>query len=169
VDWDVVLLTPNRRVNEFDCGEPELNLYLRDVAAQNALQNLSRTYVLTRLSTPNVVYGYYTLCSAQIEYYELPDDIPAPAYPIPVVRLVRLAIAQAYQGQGFGALLLIDACRHCLNISQQIGLFGITADAKNERTRAFYQKFGFVPLQDDPLNLFLRLSTIEKLFAAIEV
>lgn len=164
VERVIVLLNKHHQRSEFDCGDPELNLYLRDRAAANAARNLSRSYVITPSATSSEIHGFYTVCLAQIEHYELPETVAAPAYPIPVVRLVRLAIATAYQRQGLGALLLIDACRHSLEIAARAGLLGMVADAKNQDSCLFYQKFGFIPLQDDPLNLFLRLGIIEQLF-----
>jgi hypothetical protein len=37
-------------------------------------------------------------------------------------------------------------------------------DAIYEPAKAFYQKYGFAPLQDDPPHLFLPMATVEEAF-----
>lgn len=36
-------------------------------------------------------------------------------------------------------------------------------DALTDAARAFYLKYGFVPLQDDPLHLYLSMQVVRKL------
>jgi hypothetical protein len=42
------------------------------------------------------------------------------------------------------------------------GVTGFFVDAKAEKARRFYLRFGFIPLVDDPLKLFLPLITLAK-------
>jgi len=39
-------------------------------------------------------------------------------------------------------------------------IVGFFVDAKDERARRFYLRFGFVPLHDAPLSLFLPLASL---------
>jgi hypothetical protein len=39
-------------------------------------------------------------------------------------------------------------------------------DAIDEPAKAFYGKYGFVPLQDNPLHLYLPVATIEDAFGS---
>jgi GNAT superfamily N-acetyltransferase len=68
-----------------------------------------------------------------------------PEYPIPILRLARLAVAESAQGQGAGRLLV----RTVLALAQQMAVsvccVGVVVDAKPEAA-AFYRKLGFVPL-----------------------
>jgi hypothetical protein len=38
-------------------------------------------------------------------------------------------------------------------------------DALDDAAAAFYRKYGFLPLLDDPLHLYLPMTTIEKVLA----
>jgi GNAT superfamily N-acetyltransferase len=67
------------------------------------------------------------------------------------------------QGQGLGALLLVDALRRSLQISEQVGIRAVEVDALDDAARNFYLKFGFRSLLDDPRHLFLPMHEIRKL------
>ena len=67
------------------------------------------------------------------------------------------------QGQELGALLLVDALRRSMRISDQIGIRAVEVDALDDTARNFYLKFGFRPLLDDPRHLFLSMQEIRKL------
>jgi hypothetical protein len=43
------------------------------------------------------------------------------------------------------------------------GCVGLFVDAKDEATAEYYARFGFVPLVDSPLTLFLPIATIVEL------
>ena len=45
----------------FDCGEDQLNTFLRNIAHQNLKKGLSRTFVLTDNQKPTEILGFYTL------------------------------------------------------------------------------------------------------------
>ena len=74
---------------------------------------------------------------------------------VPVVLLGRLAVDQSNQGQGLGAFLLIDALRRALHISEQVGIRAVEVDAIDDSAHAFYLKFGFRSLLDDPRHLMM--------------
>ncbi len=82
---------------------------------------------------------------------------------IPVVLLGRLAVDRSVQGQGLGELLLLDALRRAQHIADEIGVRAVEVDAIGEKARAFYARYGFVQLVDDPNHLFLSLQVIRKL------
>jgi hypothetical protein len=58
---------------------------------------------------------------------------------------------------------LIDALRRAERLAEQIGVRAVEVDALTDAARNFYLKFGFVPLLDDPLHLYLPMSVIRKL------
>lgn len=150
----------------FDCGEPALNEYLQRFAVQHAIQDISQTFVLVQDQTPGLILGFYTLSTGPVERDDLPLVLNKrlPRYPIPIARLARLAIDRYYQGQHWGHALLLDAFYRCVTVSQQMGTFGVVVDAKHERAKSFYQRYGFVELQERPLTLFIRTMTIRQLF-----
>ena len=75
----------------------------------------------------------------------------------------RLAIASAYQGRGLGEILLLDAIRRIVRATATIAVYAVIVDAKNDRARAFYARYGFRPFASIPRRLFLPLQTFEKL------
>jgi GNAT superfamily N-acetyltransferase len=162
--WKIEPLSRQHDRQSFDCGEAELNDFLRKQARQNAEKDFSRTYVLVRPPSLRIT-GFYTVCSGSVRL----EDVPAaaakglPRYPVPVMVLARLAVDVARQGQGLGGDLLIDALRRATRLSDEVGVAAVTVDAMNQRARDFYMKFGFQPLLDDDLHLFVFLKTIRAL------
>ncbi|MEG3859930.1 hypothetical protein [Microcoleus sp. herbarium12] len=40
--------------------------------------------------------------------------------------------------------------------------FAVIVDSKNQQAKEFYLKYGFIPLEDDELSLFIPIATIIK-------
>jgi ribosomal protein S18 acetylase RimI-like enzyme len=70
-----------------------------------------------------------------------------------------LARDEKRRGQGFGDLLLADAIRRILSASEEIAVFAIIVDAKNDAASQFYQSFGFTPFPSNPKRLFMLTTT----------
>lgn len=159
----ITLLSAEHGRGQFDCGEPALNEYLKSYAGQHARKDQSRTYVATE-NDGNRVWGYYTLSSSSVEFSIVPEKLPR--HPIPTVLLGRLAIDQEKHGQGLGSVLLADALKRVVAVSDQVAIYAIVVDALHEQAKQFYRHFGFRELLDDPLHLFLPLREAKKLCAA---
>ena len=86
-----------------------------------------------------------------------------PRLDVPVVLIGKLAVDRSVQGQGLGALLLVDALRRSLQISEQVGIGAVEVDAIDDAARNFYLKFGFRSLLDDPRHPFLTMAEVRKL------
>lgn len=155
---EIVLLSKAHDRSGFDCGEAGLNDYLQRFARQNDEKNLGRTYVAVVEAR---VEGYYTLAGGSLTFDTVPEKLPQ--YPIPVVHLARLAVNRRAQGKGLETLLLMDALRRSVQVSEQIGIYAVTVDALNESARSFYLKYGFTELRDDPFPLYLTTKRIRKL------
>lgn len=149
-------LTGSHDRQGFDCGRPELNGWLRQVASQHQEKGLSRTFVATREEQPARICGYYALTLAELENNHLPEawrkKLPRR---IPGVRLGRLAVDREYQGKGLGELLLVDALVRAQRIYTEAGGIGLFVDAMDEVAAAYYRRFGFEAAPDNPLLLFL--------------
>lgn len=151
----------------FDCGNEDLDRYLREQARQDAERRVAAPFVLTQPGSLAVL-GFYTLSASIIPVDELPPDLMKrlPRYgQLPVTLLGRLAVNRSVAGQGVGEFLLVDALRRSLEAAQQIAAMAVIVDAKDERAESFYRHFDFHPLQQTPLRLFLSMGQIEKLFA----
>jgi GNAT superfamily N-acetyltransferase len=110
--------------------------------------------------------GYYSLSMSSIPRDNLPDALHKrfPAFPIPVARLVRLAIDRSRQGQGAGEFLFMDALQRCHKLAKEIGMAAVVVDAKHDKAAAFYRQYGFESLPDQPLLLWLTSKKLGKLF-----
>lgn len=145
----------------FDCGDAALNLYLRQFANQDQNRGLSRVYVLAEQRR---IVGYYSICAYSVATDELADQARIGAYrELPFLLLGRLAVDQAFQGQGLGDALIIHAFKTSVEAAEKIGIFGMIVDAKDERAAGFYQRFGFKRLNTSKNRLVLPFSAIKKL------
>jgi GNAT superfamily N-acetyltransferase len=144
----------------FDCGEQALDDYLRRYAGQHDRKGLGRTYVAVEPGG-TVVKGFYTISSGAVSFEVVPENLPR--HPILVVLLGRLAVDRTAQGHGLGAMLLIHALRRALDVSEQLGVHAVAVDTLNESARAFYLKYDFSELLDDPLHLFLSTKKFRQL------
>jgi len=159
VSWSIVRLARTHDRSRFHCGQPTLDGFLRELAFQYEKRNLGRTYVLTRDDEVRVL-GYYSLASGAIAFESLPADIKLPRHPIPVILLGRLAVDESIRGQGLGERLLVDALSRCLDLAEPLGVHAVEVHAIDDAARAFYLRYGFISLQDDPHHLYLPLKLV---------
>lgn len=150
--------------NDFDCGEPALNHFLQRLARQQAQRDFNRTYVACRAGESRI-QGYYAVSSASINFEHWPANLRLPRYPAPVARIGRLAVDARSQSQGVGAALLNHAMAVAESLAQQIGLYAVVVDAKNESAVAFYARYGFQRFPDQGLSLFLTMDVIRRALA----
>jgi len=143
----------------FDCGVPALNDYLQRFAEQHRKMGVSSVYVLVDSAAPSVILGFYTLSAAEVDATRLieSDRNRQPLYPVPCFRMGRLACRMDRQGQGLGKLLLGCAVDRCLKARAQVAAYALIVDAKDDDAMAFYRHFGFKPLADRALTLYLPL------------
>jgi predicted GNAT family N-acyltransferase len=67
-------------------------------------------------------------------------------YPLPVLRLARLAVDHGARGQGLGRELLRFVLELALRMSHDYGCVGVVVDAQAEAVE-FYSKYGFVRVE----------------------
>lgn len=161
--YEVTNLNLNRSL--FDCGISELNDYLQRYARQNHKKGIAKTWVMVNSNNEQVPVGYYSISMAELQRESLSDEEKKgfPRYPLPVIRIGKLAVDKKSQGQRLGELLLVDIFKRGIRISQDIGVVGFLVDAINERAKQFYLKYGFSPLVNSPLSLFLPMTRISQL------
>ncbi len=154
-------IRPRHEREGFDCGKPSLNDFLHSLVGQYEKRGLGRTYVAV-LEREKRVQGYYTLASGGVDAASLPPKQAKklPRHTVPVVLLARLAVDQSVHGQGLGRLLLRDALDRSVALSEELGMHAVVVDALDADAKAFYDRFGFMPLLDNALRLFLPSSTI---------
>jgi len=152
----------------FDCGVDELNKYLQRIARQHLNKGMSRTFVLIDDIRPDKILGFYTLAACEVHVERLPRKY-AKKYPpkAPAAKLARLAVSKNRQRQSFGKLMMVNAIERILMVSRNLGIIGFFVDAKREEARRYYQQFGFISLLDNPLELFLPITTLQQAYKSI--
>ncbi len=144
----------------FHSDSEPLNRYLREQVTQDIRRRVAACFVA--LTNGQRIAGYYTLASASLLLSDLPTSAgkKLPRYPtVPAVRMGRLAVDQAFKGQGLGGALLADALDRAAR--SEIAAFALMVDAKDKTAAAFYRHHGFIGLPDSPLTLFLPLATVQ--------
>ncbi len=145
----------------FSCGVDELDAYLRERPGQDVRRRIARVFLGTQVDGVRVL-GFYTLSALAIDVASLPDNMARklPNHPIPAALIGRLAVAEDAQNQGIGRMLLADAIKRALTISEEIALHALVVDAKDARARMFYEGFGFLALSGQEQRLFLPLASV---------
>lgn len=132
-------------VTRFACGEPDLDRFIKKYAKRNQDDYLGTTYVLAEGAS---VLAYVTVAAAQVRADELPVDLAdqLPSYPLPVLRLARLAVDSGLQGQGVGRQLLRVVFDLALGQAEKVGCVGVVVDAKPGAAE-YYRRYGFFDLE----------------------
>jgi GNAT superfamily N-acetyltransferase len=159
-----VRLEKHHIIEDFDCGNDELNKWLIRFALQNQQSDAATTFVV---HTENRVIAYYSLVAGSVNHDTATLRIKKGLsnHPIPVMILARLAVEREFQGRKIGKFLLRDAILRILNASENFGIRAVLVHAKDEKARLFYEKFGFEPSPINPLTLMLLLKDARKTIA----
>ncbi|WP_406698226.1 GNAT family N-acetyltransferase [Singulisphaera sp. Ch08] len=153
-------LEPGHERSGFTSGVETLDRYFRQQVMQDVRRRATACYVAVETSASRIA-GYYTLAAAGIPLAEVPAALAKrlPRYPsVPVARLGRLAVDQAFRGRRLGSALLWDAVQRSLR--SEIAVFALVVDAKDEQAEAFYLHHGFVAFGSQPRQLFLPLTKL---------
>ena len=141
--------------DEFDCGEPVLNDWLRKRALKNENSGASRTFVVCQ---DNKVVGYYALATGSVMHQHAPSKVRRNMpEPIPVMILGRLAVSKHMQSAGLGRGLLKDAILRTLGVSKQAGIRALFVHALSDSAQKFYRQCGFVESPIDTMVLMITL------------
>lgn len=131
--------------SQFRSGDADLDRFLHRYAGQNQFRHsVGTTYVAVE---GDRLLGYATVAPGQMNADALPATLRTglPRYPLPILRLGRLAVDTKAQGEGVGAALLRYVLVLSLRLTDEFGCVGVLVDAK-EGAVEFYARFGFVPL-----------------------
>jgi GNAT superfamily N-acetyltransferase len=158
----VVPLEAGHDVKAFDCGNDDLNVFIKSIAGQHQRKFISKSYLLIDDDVPTVVMGFYTLAVRRMVAKEnLPPSV-AKKLPreVPGFSLARLAVHKDLKGQGHGEYLMFHALIRAARVSHEIGGYALFVDAKDEDAAAFYKKYGFIPFPEDPLTLCMPFANL---------
>ena len=103
---EIRALQPDDDRAGFNSGDPDLDRFFQKYAAQNQFRHhVGTTYVAV---IDRIIAGFATVSAASIRVEDIPETLRRrlPRYPLPVLRLARLAVDQRRQQQGIGRQLL---------------------------------------------------------------
>ena len=154
-------------VENFDCNDPALNIYLKKHAWSNQQKSfIGVTYVVVDEAAPQTVLGYFTLATSRIPRDAFPKKHVRglPTYDLPLILLARLAVDHRFEGKGLGTLLLKEAFKISLNIAERVGCRCIITEAYPDKV-GWCAKYGFVSLEESAENkptrrMFLDIRTL---------
>jgi predicted N-acetyltransferase YhbS len=154
--------------SSFSSGDVELDRFFRKYAGQNQFRlHIGTTYVA---STDGIAVGYVTVAPGSIVIERLPhrERQRLPAYPLPILRLARLAVATTHQGHGIGSRLVRFVLELAQEMADRFGCVGVVVDAQPAAI-GFYVRLGFSelpleagesPSRPQPRTLFLPIGSI---------
>ena len=109
--------------------------------------------------------GYYTLAAGALDGSCLPEAIrkKLPRHPIPTIYLARLAVDLSFRGQPRRDTALPRPAQS-LAVTDTVAAYTMDLWAIDDKARAFYLHYGFLPLEDAALHLHLPLAVVETMF-----
>jgi GNAT superfamily N-acetyltransferase len=164
---EIRLLRESDERSGFSCGDPALDTWFQRHAGPNQFElHLAASYVAV---LNEHIAGFAAVAPGSLERRHLPTARMRrrlPDYPLPILRLARLGVAQAAQRAGIGHQLLRHVFLLALTQRDVVGCLGVVTDAKPNAV-AFYEKFGFIQLDvregrlhGDATPMFLDIHTI---------
>lgn len=163
-------LRPDDERADFRSGNIELDRFFARYAGQNQFRHhIGTTYVAVDGSA---ILGFATVAASELTTAKLSRAARKglPAYPIPVLRLARLAVDERAQGRGVGQVLLRAVFVLAHKMADELGCLGVVVDAKPEAV-GFYRKLGFIELdaragllgdRPQPVAMFIELGAVVK-------
>jgi len=160
-ELQLVVLGDEHELAGFDCGNQALNAWLIDHARASQRADIARTYLAL---DGEVVAGYLSLTTGSIRREDAPKRYARgmPRHPIPTILIARLAVDHRYQRRRLGSRLLAEALHRAVTASDVAAARLVVVDATDDRAAAFYRRWGFVDMPENPLRLFRKISDIRR-------
>ena len=126
----------------FDCGDDDLNDFLKTDALRDSNNWISSTFVL---ECDAKVIGFFTIAWDTIQSGKINESDQVENYPYAkysAIKLARLGVDKAWQRKGVGTELMISFYKIAKLSTHYGGGRYITVDAKKTAVE-FYRKFSF--------------------------
>jgi GNAT superfamily N-acetyltransferase len=137
-------LQPQDERSGFRSGNIDLDRFFQRYAGQNQFRHhIGTTYIAVQ---GDQIVGFATVSSGELAAETLTKALRRrlPAYPVPILRLARLAVDERFQGHGIGRLLLRSMLGLALEMRDRVCFAGVVVDAKPDAVD-FYAALGFTP------------------------
>lgn len=145
----------------FDCGDAQMNDFLRRFARQSHDQNAAKTFCAIDDAASDRILGFYTIAPSAVVHETVPEAMTRglARHEVSGFKLARLATDRTVAGQGLGGQMLAAAALRCLRLAGEGGGILLIIDAKNERAARWYAGYGAESLQGQDLTLVMPLAT----------
>lgn len=160
---ELVKLTPSHDLSQFDCGDTDLNEFLRDNALNFTEKRIANTYVL---EDNGRIAAYFCLLNDKVSQQEssnnkwkklkkgFPEGKQFSSYP--AIKIGRFAVSSSYRGLNLGTILM-DKIKKMLNGDSYYSAFRyLTVDAYLSAI-GFYEKNKFKVLSSQTVDEHTRL------------
>ena len=138
---DIRVLGKKDHRASFRSGVDALDEFFHRFAGQNQFRlHIGVTYVAIEEGR---ILGYATVSMAVLDAEMVPGKRALPRYPMPVLRVARLATDLSARGQGLGSLLLAWCGKLAVQLRDTVECIGLLVDAKDDAAVAFYAHHGF--------------------------
>lgn len=159
----LVRLTPQHNLSDFDCGDSDLNEFLKDNALLFTEQRIANTFVL---EDEGKIVAYFCLLNDKVSQEEssnnkwkkLKKEFPYGKQfsSYPAIKIGRFAVSQEYSGHRYGTDLMV-MLKDMLNSNPNYSAFRyLTVDAYLSAI-GFYEKNNFKILSPQTVDKDTRL------------
>jgi ribosomal protein S18 acetylase RimI-like enzyme len=152
----------------FTCGHKPLDNYLKNTAARQQDENMTRVRVGC-LDDSHAVICFHALNAHALDISELDEPFRKrfQRYDhIPAIYLSMIAVHSDHQGNGIGRYMMADAMKQALEASKHVGAYFLVLDALNEKAVKLYSRLGFDELTSNPGRMIISFETIRRAVAA---
>lgn len=147
-------------VPDFDCGDSDLNDFIKNAVQSYRKAKLAVTYVLTETTNPGKVAAFCSLANDRVSLSDFESNTEfnrfrtKQGFPqakriksYPAVKICRLGVDLSMRGKSVGSYFL-DFIKTYFTSDNKTGCRFITVDAYIEAI-SFYEKNGFRPLSKE--------------------
>jgi len=155
----------------FSCGVPQIDNYLKLTAKKSSKADIVRLWVI--VDAKQSIIGFYGIYMHAIDVRQMPANYKKKVGRhglLPAAFIAMIGVDQSQQGNDIGSALLADALSRIARASDEIGTCVIILDVFDDgnaenvtRRKTCYESFGFLPLPDQPLRLFMPVQTAREL------
>ncbi len=164
--YKVKRLESTDKIESFDCGDNDLNDFILNQSSLFRTEKLAVSYVLKDKNNPQDIVAFFSLSNDKISISDFDDKTKYNRFSrrfnnrkrlksYPSVKIGRFAVSKCMKGKNFGSLL-IKFIKTFFAFYNQTGCRFLTVDAYSDAI-PFYQKNGFIPLNEEDANDKTRL------------
>ena len=147
-------------LTDFDCGNHSLNYWFKRRALQNNIAGGTQTSVIT--NEENRITAFFSLVMGEVfiekAHEHLRKDLDI--YPIPIIKITRMAVDLDFQGLGIGKGMIKHVMKKAVEVSESIGCKAIVVDPIDDKARQFYEFMQFQSNSNEDDFMYITVSDI---------